>query len=245
LSASKLLLGFDRKISLNWLDATLQLAAEGLPPAEIRGRLDAILEGQVAGTAHNSARGKTKTVLTHIWSKVPPNTINLRDKAIRIAHDLQQDKRIALHWGMCILTYPLFLDIATTTGRLLQVQDTVSIAHVQRRIANNWGERSTLNRAVQRGLRNFVGWNVLQDSGNSGIYSSVPKIDLTQNIQLELWLIEIFMVANGLKMREFRDILTAPCFFPFHINLLSSNFEGYPELEFARHGSNSELVIMK
>lgn len=245
LSASKPVLGFDRKIALNWLDATLQLTAEGLSPAEIRGRLDVVLEGQVAGTTHNSARGKTKTVLLHIWVNVPPHITKLRDKAIALALTLAPDQRVALHWGMCIATYPFFLDVATTTGRLLQMQDQVSLAQVQRRIADTWGERSTLTRAVQRVLRNLVDWNVLHDANRSGTYESTSKIDLTQSIPLELWLLEAFMVGNSLEIREFKDILAAPCLFPFHLNLSGANFEGHTELEFVRHGASSELVIMK
>jgi hypothetical protein len=245
LSAAKPVLGFDRKIALSWLDDTLQLAAEGLSSAEIRSRLNAVLEGQVAGTATNSARGKTKTVLTHIWVNVPPHAVKLRDKAIELAHTLEQDKRVALHWGMCIATYPLFLDVATTTGRLLQMQDVVPLAQVQRRIADTWGERSTLTRSVQRVLRNFVDWNVLQDAHNSGTYAAAPKINLAQSIPLELWLLEAFMVGNSLEIREFKDILAAPCLFPFRISLSSANFEDYKDLEFARQGTGSELVIMK
>lgn len=239
------MLGFDRKIALSWLDDTLQLAAEGLSPADIRDRLDAVLEGQVAGTTHNSARGKTKTVLMHIWVNVPRPAVTLRDKAIELANSLAPDQRVALHWGMCIATYPLFLDVATTTGRLLQMQDEIPLAQVQRRIADTWGERSTLTRAVQRVLRNFVDWDVLQDAKSSGTYTAAPKIDLAQSIPLELWLLEAFMVGNNLEIREFKDILAAPCLFPFHMSLSSANFEGYTGLEFARQGAHSELVIMK
>lgn len=245
MSAAKPVLGFDRKIALSWLDDTLHLATEGLSPADIRDRLDAVLEGQVAGTTHNSARGKTKTVLMHIWVNVPRQAVKLRDKAIELAHTLAPDQRIALHWGMCIATYPLFLDVATTTGRLLQMQDEVPLAQVQRRIADTWGERSTLTRAVQRVLRNFVDWEVLQDVKSSGTYASAPKIDLAQSISLELWLLEAFMVGNNLEIREFKDILAAPCLFPFRISLSSANFEGHAGLEFARQGASSELVIMK
>lgn len=245
MNPSKPVLGFDRKIALTWLDATLQLVADDLSSNEIRNRLDAILDGQVAGTAHNSARGKTKTVLLHIWVNVPSRVVKLRDKAIQIAHTLDDEKKVALHWGMCIATYPVFLDIALTTGRLLQMQDEVPPAQIQRRIAESWGERSTLTRAVQRVLRNFVDWDVLQDADSSGKYAAAPKIDLTQSIPLELWLLEAFMVGNGLEIREFKDILAAPCLFPFRISLSSANFEGHSGLEFARQGVSSELVIMK
>ena len=44
-------IGFDRKIQLNWLDATADWAAQGLPVADIRTSLEQLLDGKVAGEA--------------------------------------------------------------------------------------------------------------------------------------------------------------------------------------------------
>lgn len=245
MNSSKQVLGFDRKITLTWLDATLQLVADGLSSDEIRHRLDTILEGQVAGTAHNSARGKTKTVLLHIWVNVPSRIIKLRDRAIEIAQTLEMDKYVVLHWGMCVATYPLFLDIALTTGRLLQMQDEVSPSQIQRRTAENWGERSTLTRAVQRVLRNFVDWNMLLDFPQTGYYKAAPKINLKNQSLLELWLIEAYMLGSNLEMRSFKELLSTPALFPFQLGLSRNDFENQSGLEFVRQGLGDELVVMR
>jgi len=245
MNSSKQLLGFDRNITLNWLDATLELAANGLPSSEIYHRLDAMLEGQVAGTTPNSARGKTKTVLMHIWVKVPAQIMKLRDRAIELSQTLDTDKRIVLHWGMCIATYPLFLDIALTTGRLMQMQGEVSGNQIQRRIAEIWGERSTLTIAVQRVLRSLVDWNILLDSDQAKHYKSTPKLILKNQPQLELWLIEAFMAGSNLEMRSFKDLIATPALFPFQISLSSNDFDNQLRLEFVRQGLGDELVVMR
>jgi hypothetical protein len=56
--------GFDRKIQLAWLDAVAGWTASGMPDAEIRAKLDLLLEGEVKG---KEARKKTKTVLLRTW----------------------------------------------------------------------------------------------------------------------------------------------------------------------------------
>lgn len=245
MNAPKSVLGFDRKIALTWLDSTLQLVAANFPPDEIRNRLDTVLDGQLSGTAHNSARGKTKTVLMHIWVNVPSRVVTLRDKAVEIAHTLDDEKKVALHWGMCIATYPIFLDIALTTGRLLQMQDEVPLAQIQRRIAEGWGERSTLTRAVQRVLRNFVDWKALLDSQQNGSYRAAPQIDLKSLPVLELWLLEAFMIGSNMEMRSFKELMASPALFPFQLSLSGRDFEAKSGLEFMRQGSGDELVIVR
>ena len=116
------LIGFDRKIRLSWLDATADWAVQGLSVAAIRDRLDRLLDGQVAGNGSHSARGKTMTVLMHLWVLVPDTLVPLRDDGRALLRDTVERSRLPLHWGMCLATYPFFRDVAATTGRLLSLQ---------------------------------------------------------------------------------------------------------------------------
>jgi hypothetical protein len=61
------IVGFDRKIRLEWLDATATWIAEGAPPSEIRSRLNDLLGGTVAGA---KARVNIVSVLAHVWVHV-------------------------------------------------------------------------------------------------------------------------------------------------------------------------------
>ena len=114
------IIGFDRKIRLSWLDATADWAAQGLPAAAIRTRLDRLLDGQVAGNGPHSARGKNMTVLMHVWVLVPRTLVQLRNEGLNLLDNRFGRDRLPLHWGMCLATYPFFRDVAATTGRLLR-----------------------------------------------------------------------------------------------------------------------------
>ncbi len=78
------IIGFDRKIELDWLDATAAQVAAGAGDREIRDYLWKLLDGEVAGDSFNSARGKTVTVLRHIWSRVPEPVLPLRERALAL-----------------------------------------------------------------------------------------------------------------------------------------------------------------
>lgn len=65
-------IGFDRRLALDWLEATASRVAAGDSLEEVRAGMWEYLEGKVSGDKFNSDRGKTMTVLTRIWAKVPP-----------------------------------------------------------------------------------------------------------------------------------------------------------------------------
>ena len=101
-------IGFDRKVDLAWLDAVASRVAAGATEEEVRSYLWRLLEGTVAGNRFNSARGKTVTVLAHIWSQVPEDAHSLRDRAVRLLPEVPPAHRVALHWAMALATYPFF-----------------------------------------------------------------------------------------------------------------------------------------
>ena len=170
------IIGFDRKIGLSWLDATADWAALGLSPAAIRQRLHRLLDGQVAGEGPHSARGKTMTVLLHVWVLVPKEIAALRDAGLALLSGRAGRDRLPVHWGMCLATYPFFRDVAATTGRLLALQGRAALAQIVRRMTETRGTRSSVPRATQRVVRSFVDWGALTETGDRGVYAPAPKI---------------------------------------------------------------------
>lgn len=238
------IIGFDRKIQLDWLDATAEWVAQGLGLSEIRSRLDQLLEGQVAGSGHRSAREKTMTVLLHVWVVVPPALVPLRDEGLALLSKRSGRERLPLHWGMSVSTYPFFRGVAATTGRLLGLQGGAALSQITRRTEESWGERSTVTRAAQRTVRSLVDWRVLQETDERGIFAAAPRIELTNGDGIIPWLVEAAISNSGRRALPLRAAVADPAFFPFRFHLATRELAGNARLEVYRQGLDDDIVTL-
>ena len=234
-------IGFDRKISLPWLDATAEWTAQGLAPPAIRRQLEQLLDGQVAGEGRHSARGKTMTVLLHVWTAVPDAVAPLRDDGLALLLCRRGRERLPLHWGMCLATYPFFRDVASTTGRLFSLQGSAALSQVVRRLAESWGERTTATRAAQRIVRSFVEWGVLVETADRGTYAPSGKIPVAG---VGPWLLEAGLVSSGRREYPVRALAAGAAFYPFDMTLSGRDIGGHPRLEICRQGLDEDVVML-
>ena len=235
------IIGFDRKIRLRWLDATAEWTAQGLAAPAIRGQLERLLDDQVAGEGPHSARGKTMTVLLHVWAAVPDELAPLRNDGLALLHGRGGRDRLPLHWGMCLATYPFFRDVAAATGRLLALQGAAAQAQIVRRMAESWGERTTATRAVQRIVRSCVDWGVLVETGDRGTYAPAAKIPVPG---VGPWLLEAGLVGSGRREYPLRALAAGAAFYPFDMNLSGQEVRGNPRLEICRQGLDEDVVML-
>lgn len=238
-------IGFDRKIQLAWLDATADWAAQGLSVPEIRSELEELLAEEVAGGSYRGAREKTITVLLHIWVLVPDHLVPLRDDGLRLLRGLSGQDRLPLHWGMCIASYPFFRDVAATTGRLLALQGTAVLSQITRRMAEVWGERSSVIRAVQRVLRSLVLWGVIEETAERGVFAATPKVTVKRTDGVGPWLLEAGMSNCEKGTWTLAGILTDSALFPFTMHLSRRDVERNSRLEIHREGLDTDLVVLR
>lgn len=234
------MIGFDRKLELGWLDTTVGLYQEIIDSRIVADHLRKRLEGEIAGT---EARRKTITVLLRIWVNVPSECRSLRDEALQLASQINARDRLWLHWGMSLLAYPFFRDVAATIGQLSRLQGTFSQAQVQRRMVENWGQRTTLQRAVQRLLRTFVDWDVLRDTGTRGSYG-VTSLQQTEHQALALWLLECALQANEADQIPLRELGQLSYTFLFDLLPFIGDVRRSERFEVSRQGLDLEMVSM-
>ena len=235
------IVGFDRDIQLAWLDATADWASQGLSIQEVRERLCFLLQDVLSARGSRSARGKTITVLRHIWLAVPSDLEPLRNEGLAMLPDLSHDDRLMLHWGMSVATYPFFRDTAMICGRLMSLQGSVTLSQVVRRIKELWGDRSTAERSARRVVRSMVSWGALLDTEEKGTYTAAPKQSISRGDPRGPWLIEA--IIAGSKSRPFQSIVTAPELFPFSLDISPREVESSARLELSRQGVNEDIVI--
>lgn len=234
-------IGFDRRIALEWLDAAAAQAAAEAPSDEMRAYLWRLLDGAVSGEKFNSARGKTVTVLNHIWGEVPGPAASLRERAAAQLEGSTPDERLALHWAMMVGTYPVFTDTAASVGRLLTLQGSFTLAHLTRRLVGVWGDRSTIERAGQRIVRSMVQWGVLRDTGTRGMYETVP---LRRKVgpAIGTVLIEALLVDAEEASIPLDQLTGHPALFPFSLDVNGSHVRGASQFRVHRQGLDTDYV---
>jgi len=236
-------IGFDRDIELAWLEATSARVAEGMSPAKVREFLWELLAGKVSGDAPRSGRGKTTTVLLHIWCEVPAQTLPLRNDCLEALAHLSGEQQLMAHWTMSMATYPFFVEVVSAVGRLLALQETVTLAQITRRIAEKWGERSTAVRACRRVVRSIVRWGALRDTDRHGVYArrSVPIPATPAGVEL---LVEGLLRGTGADAGPLEGLTSSPALFPFRVSLADSWGSGSGRLELTREGVDRDVVVL-
>ena len=232
--------GFDRRVRCDWLDAIASQRAAGLKTADLRRYGHRLLRGEFPG---NDARGKTLTVIFHLWVDVPERASALRDAALKLLPNLRTDCRVALHWGLGLATYPFYRDVADATGRLCALQGDVSLAQLQRRLAERWGQRPTAERAAQRIVRSWIDWGMLKETGQRGTYS--PAHRLTLSAELSSWMVEAVLVGTDAESQPVSSIRVTPQLFPFDVQVSAHELRRSPRLVVHRQGIDEDIVALR
>jgi hypothetical protein len=236
-------LGFDRKLDLPWLDAAAAAAARGEPPAVAREYLYGLLAGLIAGDGPHSGRGKTITVLARVWLNPSPHADGLRARALGLLDAATPAERLAIHWAMCAATHPFFVDTAAAAGRLLKVQGNASLSQVVRRVAEKWGDRSTLQRAIQRVCRSYVAWGVLQEGSTRGVYEPA-RVRLAIRSTVGRLLIEALLLGGGRVSLPLAELVRHPALFPFDVEVRGGEMRTSPEFRVDRQGLDVDVVTL-
>lgn len=241
-------IGFSQRVRMEWLDETARLVMAGNDVAIINAILQDLLKDKVSigGTAERGNREKIITILLKVWRTTPSELDALRLDGLELLKRPSHQERMAIHWGMVMAVYPFWASVASQVGRLLRLQGSVAVLHVQRRMREQYGERETVSRAARRVLRSYVDWGVLNKSGSKGIYmrGSVTKVG---DPKLVAWLIEASLHARFNGSATLRDSLENPSLFPFQLRTISADhLVSIPSrLECLRHGLDEDLVMLR
>lgn len=235
------IIGFDRELQLDWLDAVAARVAAGASSSEVRTWLDEYLADDLGGEGRGGHRGKTVTVLGRIWSNVPSHCLPIRKEAVQYIGKVPREERLAIHWAMATAVYPFFGEVAGTVGRLLALQGDVVRAAVIKRLSESWGDRPAVHRACRAVWTSLVYWGTMLPAAVRGHYKTKPsKVPLSPtSMQL---LVEAVLLATDRQAISLKEIQIWPGFYPFDTLNLRQGLAQSDRIYISREGADLEML---
>jgi hypothetical protein len=235
------IVGISQKIKRAWLDAVLDQLIRTSDERELRTFLDTHLAEELPG---KESRAKRSGIILHIWSSIPPEHFDIRNRALALLPRISGQERIWLHWGMTALAYPFFRDVAEVIGRLLTLQDDLTTAQVQARMVTTWGDRATSKEAVQKLITSLVDWEVLRSTRTKGHFLLARKVT-TADHGLQLWLLEALLRASATDEIEAQQLLRLPESFPFTITTSIGELRKHEWFNIHRQGLDMDMIALR
>lgn len=202
------LIGFDRYVDIDWCRSALDAAATQSSVEVVRDQVATMLPGI-------ESQRKTLDVLKRLSTKPFEHLTDFISRGIAIYKRLGQCVVLPLVWGASIASYPFFGKTSETAGRLLALQGDCSIKELQRRMAEQYGDRSGIERAVTRVVQTQTSWQALNRDETSKRVIKRQAV-LIDDDELTAWLIEAAVRYAG-KPVPVPSLQSLPVLFPFNL----------------------------
>jgi len=205
--------GFDQKILLNYLNYTAN-EANDTKKIEMYKKLEQYLIKDIKG---NKSRKNAITILMKIWYSNNETNKCIQKRAFRLLPGLDLKERIVLHWGMTLMAYPFFKEIASEIGRLSSRQHDFSSSQIYRKIKELYGDRRRVEVSCNAVFTSLKNWRVITQI-KQGVYSLTDKIMIPNN-NLMNWLVEAAIISSKREYIQIDEVLTLTYLFPFSFNI--------------------------
>lgn len=231
------LIGFDRYVDIEWCRSALDAAVTQNSIEVVRNQVAMMLPGI-------ESQRKTLDVLKRLTTNPFEHLADFISRGITIYVKLGQYAVLPLVWGASIASYPFFGKTSETTGRLLALQGDCSIKELQRRMAEQYGDRSGIERAVTRVVQTQTSWQALtrDDSAKRVIKGQAVLIN---DDELVVWLVEAAVRYAG-KPVSVPSLQSLPVLFPFSLTRpLAYLVANSPNLTLRSEGPSNQFVALR
>ncbi|WAM31027.1 hypothetical protein [Caldicellulosiruptor naganoensis] len=207
-------IGFLKPVRVEWLNITVEELIKGKEKNEIRDVLKRIVSNYYK--SEDTIR-KILAILMSTWVNAPEKNMCLRDRGVDLFKIANPDEKIALHFGMLMVTYPIFNDVVFIIGKAFYLENRFKLEYLKKRIFEKWGERETLRFSIDKIIKTLKDWELIV-SKNSGVYEPGTKVTIT-NKDIKAFLIACYLKANGRSYIDIDEIENLYSFFPFNISV--------------------------
>ena len=182
---------------------------------------------------------KSRDILLNLW--VYPfedeKASLIRQQALEVLKNGNEDK-LAMHWCMLLLYYPVFVDVTGMIGKLSAMQDSFSLAWLKDKMFEEWGERTTLLHSLDKIMQTLRQIGAVESKG--GVYT-VCHYDVKNNDTKKI----LLKTVLALKMQAYyepSELAKIPQMFPFEYTVDSELIFGNQDFEMGNFGGSPVVV---
>jgi len=202
------MVGLSRSIKLEWLNKTVELLLEGKDEAQIKDELNEYLSFEIKSPTNLR---KTREILMTIWVRTPNELTALKQQALEAYND-EKSNKLAIHWSMMLVAYPVFSDVCTLIGKLTNIQDTFTTSWLKEKLFEVWGERTTLFHSSDKILQTLKLIGAIENE-KIGVYC-IKKYPVTDSKTIQVLLMAILSLKEK-AYYEVAELSSVPQTFPF------------------------------
>jgi len=222
---------------LDWCAAALEVAVGIKTIEQAKCDVATVLTGI-------DSRRKTFDILKRLWISPVPEASDFVQRGIGLFKQQGRSSVAPLNWGCAMVTYPFFGHTSEITGRLITLQGDCTIKEVQRRMAEIYGERESVSRAVSRVLQSQENWGVLERVENGKRLVRKKAIGISDE-PIVLWLIEAALRFHG-KALPLATLQSLPVMYPFLLEQsLAYIVSKCPMLDLRSEGPSHQFVALR
>jgi len=230
------MVGLSRTIKIEWLNKVVSLVNEGMTPENIKEVLNDYIGFEISSL--DNIR-KSRDILMNLWVyPFEDEKANLiRKQALEAIKNENEDK-LAMHWCMLLLYYPVFVDVTGMIGKLSSMQDSFSLAWLKDKMFEEWGERTTLFHSLDKIMQTLRQIGAV-DSKN-GVYT-VNHYEIKDAATKKILLKTIL----ALKMQAYyepSELSNVSQMFPFEYTVDSELIFGNQDFELGNFGGSPVVV---
>jgi hypothetical protein len=232
-------IGFNRNVKLDWLDAIASYVSVMDDQVEIRKQLEAIMPN-VDGA---ETKRKNIDILVNIWLKSKDVSPALYAEAKDLFKEIHTPlDRIWLHYGLTLIYYPYFREIAMLIGQINRHEDQFTKIKVKEKLISSRGELGSMERSLRYVLSSMKDWGVLSNGKTQHSYIANRRKFQTDNQKLQAWLLACSLFAHPASQLPFEDLLRLPELFPFQFTIGLDILRNIPKFSVYRQGSGLNMV---
>jgi hypothetical protein len=206
------IVGLSRTIKFEWLNKIVELILENKDETQIKEEINEYLSFEIKSPTNLR---KTREILMNIWVRTPEEFSLLKQKALEAYKD-EKCNKLALHWSMMLVSYPVFSDVCALIGKITNIQDTFTTSWLKEKLFEIWGERSTLFHSVDKILQTLKLIGAIENE-KVGVYR-IKKYLVTDVKTIQVLLLAILHLRKK-AYYEISDLSTVPQAFAFEYNI--------------------------